>query len=276
MKTDHWFDRLHRVVLSHAPRREVVRVAGALLAGGLVGRRETGGAGAAQERCSRSLCRRHFETKKDRDFCEIKCGRCRIREKFCIIGSGRATCCHEDEKCCQNGKDCCPEDFVCCLADNVVACCPNGQECCPHSRAGAAPRTRPTVRIPTAAALTRAAATTIAAGAATPARAARPASTAPSAARAGTYRAGASAVPTAGPALTAGASRAANRAGRSAPSASPTSTPIASIAVRAETSTISICRASAVSATANPGKIAARSTASALRRRRHEGPLLPA
>jgi hypothetical protein len=75
----------------------------------------------------------------DRDFCEIKCGRCRIRSKFCIVKDAknkRATCCHEDEQCCQDTMLCCPVESTCCPPNPAgVGCCANGRTCCPSDLA---------------------------------------------------------------------------------------------------------------------------------------------
>jgi hypothetical protein len=140
MSKEHWFDHLNRVVVQKVTRREAMREASRLLAGLLIGR--SAPAAAAQERCARALCRRHFESRNDRDFCEIKCGRCRIRSKFCIVGGTglddleRATCCKEDQRCCQDGKQCCPEDSVCCPSTNARPCCPAGESCCASDLGG--------------------------------------------------------------------------------------------------------------------------------------------
>jgi hypothetical protein len=135
MRDDHWLDQLNRVVALNTPRREVVRAAGALITAQLLGWQPAAEAGAAPERCGHSLCRKNFTKKKDRDFCEIKCGRCRIRDKFCIVRDAknkRATCCHEDQQCCQDTKLCCSLDAVCCPpSSNRVGCCAAGRACCP-------------------------------------------------------------------------------------------------------------------------------------------------
>jgi hypothetical protein len=110
LSDDHWFDRLNRVVAPHIGRRDALRAAAVLIVGRGGGTRPAAGAGAAQKRCERRQCREHFPKPKDRNFCEIKCGRCRIQEKFCIniLFPGTpdefkvATCCHEHQTCCGN------------------------------------------------------------------------------------------------------------------------------------------------------------------------------
>ena len=140
MPPEHWFDSLNRALVSPGSRRAAARTATALVAPRLLGGLPANQTDAAQERCSRSLCRRHFRTQEDREFCEIKCGRCRIREKFCIVhdaSNKRATCCHEDQQCCQDTKLCCSLDSVCCPpSPNRVGCCPAGYECCASDTRG--------------------------------------------------------------------------------------------------------------------------------------------
>jgi hypothetical protein len=116
MIDDHWFDRLNRVIVRRAPRREVARVAGALLAGMLLSGAPVTTTASRQKpkpkpRCGVAACAAQWpDDPENRNECELKCGRCRIRKKFCIRilfpndpePLKVATCCHEHQTCCGN------------------------------------------------------------------------------------------------------------------------------------------------------------------------------
>jgi hypothetical protein len=163
MDGEHWFDAFNTAVIHTSPRRSILRAAVALSASSILGM--GAGSGAAKKkrrnakkrkkksaRCGHAECAAHF-TGNDLDYCQVKCGRCRIREKFCVIESHshgdhrdwHATCCYADEKCC--GTECCGPDETCCdtkdgkqCVRGSVTCCPSdstlgyclpGETCCP-------------------------------------------------------------------------------------------------------------------------------------------------
>jgi hypothetical protein len=145
MNTDHWFDRLNKAFVGELDRRHLLRVAGVLSALPLIGVPATPVSAAEKPgRCAKAkaLCARHFKSKLQRQRCEEKCGRCRVRAKFCVAGPDlahpdvkkHATCCHASQKCCQNTLKCCPEAAECCPASHVKArkfpCCGAGKKCC--------------------------------------------------------------------------------------------------------------------------------------------------
>jgi hypothetical protein len=149
MDHDHWLDRLNKALVSEASRRGVVRLAAALsgwrLFGGATG---IGVSAAKKKRCAEDLCARYYKSKRGRKKCEEKCGRCRVRAKFCIKGPDlahpnadlHATCCKDGFKCCQDTLKCCKEPSECCPASHVAAgklpCCGNGKKCCLESESG--------------------------------------------------------------------------------------------------------------------------------------------
>ena len=145
MSHEHWFDTLNRSLVRPAPRRVLLRLAAALVAGAVLGGRRPSTivtVGAAAERCARRACRRHpwpQQTEEDdRDFCEVKCGRCKkAGTAFCIHRADNhhdedhATCCRRSEKCCPETFYCCPKEYSCCKdPTKPFPCCPLGRECC--------------------------------------------------------------------------------------------------------------------------------------------------
>jgi hypothetical protein len=161
MADDHWFDTLHRVLIERASRRKIVRSAVAFAVGLLFGegqdaatakkkRRKKGKKKIA--RCGHTECGAYF-TGHDLDYCQVKCGRCRIREKFCVIeGHGEedhpgwhATCCHETQQCCgyeccgpndtccetKDGRECIRGRVECCVSDSTLGYCVADETCCP-------------------------------------------------------------------------------------------------------------------------------------------------
>jgi hypothetical protein len=129
---EHWFDSLNRTLLTdEAPRRGLLRSASALMAGLALGagraavakkKKKRGdkkkkdnkkgngngnGGGGSGSRCGQPACANQWpDDPKNRTACEEKCGRCRIKAKFCIIPPDdnnpnlRATCCEEHQSCC--------------------------------------------------------------------------------------------------------------------------------------------------------------------------------
>jgi hypothetical protein len=108
MADEHWFDSLHKTVIGSRSRREVAQSLALILPGLVLGVRETAAKKPKKPaRCGRRACAAEWPQDKDnRDACEKKCGRCRIRKKFCIVeGDPRnparvATCCFEHQTCC--------------------------------------------------------------------------------------------------------------------------------------------------------------------------------
>lgn len=132
MRNHHWLDDLGAALADSVPRRTVFGVASTLataLLGHAIGQpisARSGGKGVRKKakkkpnsakkpspspaRCGASACAAQWPNDTvNRDACELKCGRCRIREKFCIIEGDPndtakiATCCYEDQTCC-NGE----------------------------------------------------------------------------------------------------------------------------------------------------------------------------
>ena len=149
MSHEHWFDTLNRSLVRPAPRRVLLRLAAALVAGAVLGGRRPSTivtVGAAAERCARRACRRHpwpQQTEEDdRDFCEVKCGRCKkAGTAFCIHRADNhhdedhATCCRRREKCCPETFYCCPKEYSCCKdPTKPFPCCPLGRGCCGRPR----------------------------------------------------------------------------------------------------------------------------------------------
>ena len=160
MTADHRFDQLNKALVQNPSRRGVLRAAVALATGLLLGGATAAAAKpkpkAKPKRCAKALCARHFRSETQRRRCEEKCGRCRVRAKFCVAGPDlahpdadrHATCCKAGQKCCQatfrccHGADqCCPAAHVkagkapccagsCCLED-PSGCCPTAHRCCP-------------------------------------------------------------------------------------------------------------------------------------------------
>jgi hypothetical protein len=142
MTYDHWFDSLNRLLVRPAPRRATLRSAAALVFAALLVVRHPIAVGAVRERCARRACRRHpwpqTTEEADRNFCEIKCGRCKkTGTAFCIHradnhhDTDHATCCRRDEKCCQDTFYCCPAEYRCCKdPSKPFPCCPPGRDCC--------------------------------------------------------------------------------------------------------------------------------------------------
>lgn len=132
---DHWFDALNKTLVRSASRRDALRAA--VLTTGVILTGVPDAGAAKKKRCSRQACRHEFSTKKDRDHCQTKCGRCRKRGKFCIVSvpePKRATCCHADQECCHsallNASGCLPPDRTCC-ADATFGICFKPDKCCP-------------------------------------------------------------------------------------------------------------------------------------------------
>jgi hypothetical protein len=150
MAEEHWFDRVNKLLAHGAARRGVL---GALALtygqrlgatdalaknGGKGGKKKernkkkdkkkgkNGPARCGQETCARELPEDQFVA------CAEKCGRCRIRDQFCVIGPDaehpvkHATCCSEHQQCCQDSLVCCDKTETCCAG----RCCPAGSTCC--------------------------------------------------------------------------------------------------------------------------------------------------
>jgi hypothetical protein len=159
--SEHWLDTLGKRVARQSPRRDVLRLAARLTPGLFLAAAPTASSARKQgakkqpkeqpkqsKRCGRAPCAGAFATKDDRDFCEVKCGRCKkAGTNFCIIeGDPRdpakiATCCHRGDECC--GHECCGEVIAgdetlrrrCCDA-RLSLCCPRSWECCPDDERG--------------------------------------------------------------------------------------------------------------------------------------------
>ena len=86
-----------------------------------------------EETCARELPEDQFVA------CAEKCGQCRIRDQFCVIGPDaehpvkHATCCFEHQQCCQDNLACCDKTETCCNG----GCCPEGSTCCDGACCGA-------------------------------------------------------------------------------------------------------------------------------------------
>jgi hypothetical protein len=85
--------------------------------------------------CGEDVCGAHLP-EAEWLACVEKCGRCRIRDKFCVVKGDamhpdpHATCCFEDQQCCQDSRTCCDRSETCCPSD-PVGCCAAGEACCP-------------------------------------------------------------------------------------------------------------------------------------------------
>jgi len=166
MSDAHWFDTLHKDLMRSWSRREAVRSLVVMLPGLLLDPRDTeaenkhGGKKKSKrpDRCGRAECAATWPRDKDnRDACELKCGRCRIRKKFCIVERDPtdpakvATCCHRHQTCCPTSDgisscvdmqtdrshcgqcgNACAVNEICLDGDCLCAvnCCPSGQELC--------------------------------------------------------------------------------------------------------------------------------------------------
>jgi hypothetical protein len=130
---EHWFDSLNRTLTDEAPRRGLLRSASALLAGLALGAASQSGSTKKKKkkggnkdkdknkgkgngngkgdgkdpRCGGPSCAEQWPDDPDnRNECELKCGRCRIPGKFCIVPPddsnphNRATCCKAQQTCC--------------------------------------------------------------------------------------------------------------------------------------------------------------------------------
>ena len=105
--------------------------------------------------CGREACESSFTSEEDIDFCQAKCGRCRIRARFCIIESNPAnpaliaTCCLPEQTCCgdecadlrESVSHCGQCNRACrfgesCLDGQCVSSCGPGSSPCPDSLAG--------------------------------------------------------------------------------------------------------------------------------------------
>ncbi|MGH2618919.1 MAG: hypothetical protein ACRDJC_27135, partial [Thermomicrobiales bacterium] len=152
MNDSHWFDRLNKALVSDKSRRALLRAAAAILLGGppvtaAAKNRKGKGKGKGKPkpnppaRCGWDACLAEWPVDEfNRNDCELKCGRCRIREKFCIvegnpnIPDNLATCCFEHQKCCpdagsQSGMRCVDTEND---LDNCGTCgnqCEDGQVC---------------------------------------------------------------------------------------------------------------------------------------------------
>lgn len=179
MVREHWFDVLNRNLTGSASRRYALRFAGALAIGLMFGespagakkkknkkgRRPAKGKPAPGStprpvttppaRCGGEECNARFTSPEDIDACQIKCGQCRNREKFCVIGADtehpvtHATCCFEHQGCCngacvdleQDNENCgscatvCARDELCinrtCVPAAPRPTCPAGLTYCP-------------------------------------------------------------------------------------------------------------------------------------------------
>ena len=156
MAEEHWFDTVNKLLAFDAPRRGVL---GALAL--TFGQRldatdastKKGGKGGGKKkernkkkdkgrtrkgqkdgpaRCGQGACAR--ELPEDQFVaCAEKCGRCRIRDQFCVIGPDaehpvkHATCCLEHQQCCQDSLACCDKTGKTCCGGG---CCPEGSTCC--------------------------------------------------------------------------------------------------------------------------------------------------
>lgn len=160
MFNDHWFDRLNKALVRDAPRREVLRAAGALIAGLII---ETGSSAEAAKKnrkrkrkpkpkpsCSKGACNRQWKSRRQRRSCEATCERCkRTNTKLCFLEGDPndpakiADCCPAGETCCAGkccspwssddgpvpskccGGDCRPETWDCCdgACCSLTSCC---------------------------------------------------------------------------------------------------------------------------------------------------------
>lgn len=164
MLADHWFDAHLRRLVTRASRRDALRLAVAMTVAAVSGEADTAARGKkkrkpkptpgkAPARCGQGECSAHFNSLEDIDACELKCGRCRIREKFCVVAADaahpdtHATCCFEQQDCCDGacveldsdsencghcGRVCGPGDL--CIGGDCVPStpCPSGKDYCPY------------------------------------------------------------------------------------------------------------------------------------------------
>lgn len=137
MAEEHWFDVTSKAALQAFTRRGIVRSLAIILPGPLYGASATAAAknknGPGQgksdskgrgkgrckrkpkskppDRCGHAWCLAEWpHDDSNRNDCELKCGRCRNREKFCIVEGNPAnpaniaTCCFEHQTCCADER----------------------------------------------------------------------------------------------------------------------------------------------------------------------------
>lgn len=135
MRDDHWFDRFNRALTSPAPRRQVLRAIGPLMTGASLSAAPSFARKPARKktkrqpgaRCGQQECAQHFTSADDVDSCVIKCGRCRLGERSCIVAADaehadtHATCCFEHQACCDGA---CVD-----VADDINNCGRCGKVC---------------------------------------------------------------------------------------------------------------------------------------------------
>jgi Stigma-specific protein, Stig1 len=127
MPSEHWFDKWHLGLGGQVRRRGLFRSAGVLVAGLSAlsppapsqakkkrrSKHHQNGNGKPKKqsppRCGESECALEWPADYiNRNECELKCGRCRLREKFCIVEGDPANPDHV-ATCCFNNQSCCPD-----------------------------------------------------------------------------------------------------------------------------------------------------------------------
>jgi hypothetical protein len=153
---DDWFQRLNALIARTPSRRQVAGLLSSTLLMSTLSpstpdaeatdkrkrrkkrKRKNSGSNDQASRCGKAICNEHF-TGNGVDDCTAKCGRCRIKSQFCVIGgdpldpSSVATCCFEDQQCCQESLACCAKNATCCPGYPEAfpgPCCPEGTSCC--------------------------------------------------------------------------------------------------------------------------------------------------